>query len=37
MDEEDGVINRRTKNKIANKRKTDRSLLRGESIDDLDS
>lgn len=37
MDDEDGVVNRRVKNKVGNKRKPDRSLLRGESIDDLDS
>lgn len=37
MDEDDGVINRREKNKN-NKKKTDhRFLIQGDSIDDLDS
>lgn len=38
MDEEDGVVNRRVRNKISGKKKMDgRLLLRGESADELDS
>lgn len=37
MDEDDGVVNRREKNKV-NKKKSDvRFLIQGDSIDDLDS
>lgn len=38
MDDEDGVVNRRVRNKLPSKKKMDgRLLLRGESVDELDS
>lgn len=37
MDEDDGVINRRGKNKVSKKKSDIRFLIQGDSIDDLDS
>ena len=36
MDEEDGVMNRRTKSKSTKKKVDQRLLLHGESVDELD-